>query len=80
MKKGILLCLSILLAADLSFGQVDENWIKKAAVDRLVKYVKIDTQSEEDVDHVPSTRKQFDLAGILFDELQVLGLQDAHPY
>jgi len=57
-------------------GQVDEGWIKNAAVERLVKYVKINTQSKEDVADVPSTPQQFNLARILVKELTELGLSD----
>ncbi|MCL5268683.1 MAG: hypothetical protein M1469_11365 [Bacteroidetes bacterium] len=77
MKRLFVLLLTALFTAGVSRGQVDENWIKKSAVDRLVKYVKIDTQSKEEADQVPSTRKQLDLAGVLLKELQELGLQDA---
>ncbi|OYV86946.1 MAG: peptidase T [Ignavibacteriae bacterium 37-53-5] len=48
-----------------------------AAVERLLKYVRIDTQSKEDAGQVPSTRKQFDLARVLLKELRELGLPDA---
>ncbi len=75
--KALLFLLPALLVAQTSFGQVDENWIKKTAVERLVKYVKIDTQSREDVEEVPSTQKQFDLARLLFKELQELGVSGA---
>lgn len=74
--KGLLFLLPALLVGQISIGQVDEKWIKEAAVDRLVKYVKVDTQSKEDVGEVPSTQKQFDLARILSNELRHLGLQD----
>ena len=75
--KALMILLSSLFLAEVSFGQVDEKWIKKAAVDRLVRYVKIDTQSKEDVEQVPSTQKQFDLARVLLKELRDLGLPDA---
>lgn len=75
--KATLVLLITLSLSELSLGQVDEGWIKKAAVDRLIKYAKIDTQSKEDVAQVPSTRKQFDLARVLLKELQDLGLPDA---
>ena len=46
-------------------------------VERFFRYVKIDTQSKEDVeDDYPSTRKQFDLLHLLVDELKRMGLQD----
>jgi tripeptide aminopeptidase len=45
-------------------------------LERFLKYVKIDTQSAEDVDRVPSTEKQFNLARLLVDELKNLGLSE----
>jgi tripeptide aminopeptidase len=46
------------------------------AAARLVRYVRIDTQSEEDSESYPSTAKQFDLLRLLADELRELGLDD----
>ena len=45
-------------------------------MDRFLRYVKIDTQSAEDKDTVPSTKKQFDLARLLEKELTALGVQN----
>jgi tripeptide aminopeptidase len=45
-------------------------------MDRFLRYVKIDTQSAEDQDTVPSTKKQFDLANLLAKELKDLGVQN----
>ncbi len=45
-------------------------------VDRLLKYVALDTQSAEGASTVPSTEKQFNLAKLLVEELKELGLQD----
>jgi len=45
-------------------------------LDRFLKYVKIDTQSAEDIDRVPSTDKQYDLARVLVDELKALNISD----
>lgn len=45
-------------------------------VDRLLKYVALDTQSAEGASTVPSTKKQFDLAKLLVEELKDLGLKD----
>lgn len=45
-------------------------------VDRLLKYVALDTQSAEGAATVPSTKKQFDLAKLLVEELKELGLKD----
>ena len=75
--KTLFVLFSVLFFAEVSLAQMDENWIKQAAVDRLLRYVKIDTQSKEEVDRVPSTEKQFDLARILLKELQDIGLKDA---
>ena len=44
---------------------------------RLLRYVQIDTQSDEDSDAYPSTAKQLDLLRLLLDELRELGLADA---
>jgi len=47
------------------------------AAERLLRYVQIDTQSDEDSDAYPSTAKQLDLLRLLLDELLELGLADA---
>ncbi|PHU36127.1 MULTISPECIES: peptidase T [Pseudobutyrivibrio] len=47
------------------------------AYERLLNYVKIYTTSDEESTTVPSTARQFDLAKILVDELQSLGVTDA---
>jgi tripeptide aminopeptidase len=47
------------------------------AADRLIRYVRIDTQSDEDSESYPSTAKQLDLLRLLLDELRGLGLGDA---
>jgi len=46
------------------------------AAERFLRYVRIDTQSEEDSESYPSTAKQLDLLRLLADELQQLGLDD----
>ena len=56
----------------------NENIIKDDLIERFIRYVKIDTQSQEDVEQIPSTKKQFDLANILVKELKELGLEDAN--
>lgn len=45
-------------------------------VDRFIKYVKIDTQSDETSSETPSTHKQFDLARIVKQEMEEMGLED----
>ncbi len=46
--------------------------------ERFLKYIKIDTQSDSESTTTPTTKKQFDLANILVDELKELGLQDVN--
>ena len=44
--------------------------------DRFLRYIAIDTQSEDDVECVPSTEKQFALAIILAEDLNRMGAKD----
>lgn len=44
-------------------------------IEYFLKYIQIDTQSAEDSTTVPSTSKQLDLARVLVEELQNLGLE-----
>ncbi|HVJ48810.1 peptidase T [Desulfitobacterium sp.] len=46
-------------------------------IKRFLKYVQIDTQSNEVSTSVPSTTNQLNLGRVLFDELKSLGLQGA---
>src|SRR3954462_3898776 len=53
------------------------------AAERFLRYVRIDTQSDEDSQTYPSTTKQLDLLRQLADELRELGLHveiDEHGY
>lgn len=45
-------------------------------VNRFLKYVKIDTQSDPNKPYFPSTEKQWDLAHVLVDDLKAIGMQD----
>jgi tripeptide aminopeptidase len=47
------------------------------AAERFLRYVRIDTQSDEDSETYPSTAKQLDLLRLLVDELKEIGLADA---
>jgi tripeptide aminopeptidase len=47
------------------------------AAERLLRYVRFDTQSDEDSETYPSTAKQLDLLRLLHDELRGLGAADA---
>ena len=44
--------------------------------ERLLRYVRIDTQSDEASSTSPSTAKQFDLLNLLKEELEAIGAQD----
>jgi tripeptide aminopeptidase len=50
---------------------------KETVLERFLRYVKIDTQSQEDAERYPSTEKQLDLLRLLADELKSLGVEDA---
>ena len=59
--------------------------MKKELVERFLKYVSFDTQSDETCENqCPSSQKQFDLARYLKEELERLGLEevemDEHAY
>jgi len=47
------------------------------ALERFLRYVRIDTQADPVSEAVPSTAKQLDLSRLLVAELQELGLEDA---
>jgi tripeptide aminopeptidase len=55
----------------------DANY-KFTCVDRFLKYVKYDTQSDEESTSFPSSEKQKILSKDLAEELKQLGLKDAH--
>jgi tripeptide aminopeptidase len=52
--------------------------MKEKILNRFLRYVKINTQSDDRSTSFPSTRNQFDLANILVDELKGLGISDAY--
>lgn len=49
--------------------------MKNEILERLLRYVKIDTQSDPASSNTPSTQKQFDLANLLVEELKEFGLE-----
>lgn len=49
---------------------------QEPALDRFLRYVKIDTQSAEDQATVPSTKKQLNLANLLAKELREIGAEN----
>jgi len=47
-------------------------------INRFLKYVSIDTQSDPNNQEFPSTEKQWDLANLLVDELKEIGMHDVN--
>ncbi len=50
---------------------------QQALLERFVRYVQVDTQSDDNATCSPSTEKQKDLSRLLAQELRELGVQDA---
>lgn len=50
--------------------------MKQDILDRFLKYISIDTQSDENSETTPSTEKQFNLAKVLVEEMTEMGLQN----
>ena len=50
--------------------------MKEQVIERLIRYAKIDTQSDFTSNTTPSTGKQFDLLHLLKEELTTIGLTD----
>lgn len=76
MTKMKLLCSSIICLLVISAAVAQVKPPGETAFDRFMRYAKIDTQSKEDQETVPSTKKQFDLANLLAKELKELGAAD----
>jgi tripeptide aminopeptidase len=51
--------------------------MNQTALERFIRYAKIDTQSQDDQEAYPSTEKQFTLLNLLLKELKDLGINDA---
>lgn len=52
--------------------------IEHTALDRFLRYVRIDTQSDPESETQPSTEKQKNLSRLLVEELKKMGIDDAH--
>lgn len=50
--------------------------MKEKLTERLIRYAKVDTQSDASSETTPSTSKQWDLLNMLKDELEELGLKE----
>ncbi|HEY2962481.1 MAG TPA: peptidase T [Pyrinomonadaceae bacterium] len=70
---ALLFCLLLAVAAQAQSGLKPPT---ESALDRFLRYVKIDTQSQEDQTTTPSTRKQLNLANLLAKELTALGAEN----
>jgi len=68
---AFVLCLASIVVAQAQLKPPTET-----AMDRFLRYAKIDTQSQEDQSTTPSTRKQFNLANLLAKELTALGAEN----
>ena len=75
MKSILSLALCLLFVATTQ-AQTQLKPPTESAMDRFLRYVKIDTQSQEDQTSVPSTRKQLNLANLLARELTALGTEN----
>ena len=64
--------------ADAIFGEMNRmsQEFARELEERLIRYARIDTQSDESSPTLPSTGKQFDLLRLLMDELKSIGAQD----
>src|SRR5215204_3331191 len=72
--KSIIASVLCLLVVSVASAQLKPP--AEPAIDRFLRYVKIDTQSQEDQTTTPSTRKQLNLANLLAKELTALGAQN----
>ena len=74
--KSIIASILCLVLIGLAQGQAQLKPPTESAMDRFLRYVKIDTQSAEDQTTTPSTRKQLNLANLLAKELTALGAEN----
>lgn len=68
----------------MSLNQQIRDFIQADSLERFLRYVKVNTTSNDAIEETPSTKIQFDLAKILKNELNELGLEkvelDDHCY
>ncbi len=57
-------------------GPIDAKMFDRELEERLVRYCRVDTQSDESSGTTPSTARQLDLLRMLADELGAMGAQD----
>jgi tripeptide aminopeptidase len=63
-------------SASLPHGRTRSDSFDQELEERLVRYARIDTQSEESSTRTPSTERQYDLLRLLERELRSIGAQD----
>jgi tripeptide aminopeptidase len=73
--KRIFALVAIMLLTTTLYAQ-KMNPPAESALDRFLRYARIDTQSKEDQEKVPSTEKQLALATLLAKELKELGAEN----
>ena len=74
--KSILAFVLCLASISIAQAQAQLKPPTETTMDRFLRYVKIDTQSQEDQTTTPSTRKQLNLANLLAKELTALGAEN----
>jgi tripeptide aminopeptidase len=74
MIRILLIALFLFVALSTTLAQTKPP--TESAMDRFLRYVKIDTQSAEDQPAPPSTKKQLDLARLLETELKALDVRN----
>ena len=65
------------MTATSTFSSALAESVAQDVLARFLRYVKIDTQSQDGAETYPSTAKQLDLLRLLVDELKEIGIQDA---
>jgi len=63
-------------ATDSRFASALAEELAEGVLERFLRYVVIDTQSDPDSTSYPSTAKQLDLSRLLVDELRAIGLSE----
>ncbi len=74
MKKIVLSLIFLFTLANV--GAAQQKAPTESAMDRFLRYVKIDTQAVENVEKIPSSEKQWTMARLLEKELKELGVQN----
>jgi tripeptide aminopeptidase len=76
MSRSIRYTIIIILSMLMTDNAASTDLPNESAVERFIRYVQIDTQSDPNSETVPSTEGQLELGKLLAEELKELGLQD----